>query len=340
MNILITGIAGFIGSHLAKSLMKDENNRIIGIDDFNNILYDSSIKYDRLKYLLNFSELHVNENIFANNNVTIYKSSIADKDSLSSIFHKYKFDIAINLAAYANPILSLDYTSHYFNTNVVGFFNILECIKEYSPNTLLIYASTSSVYGDRDNYNTSSNINDNTDHSISLYAASKKCDEILAYSYYKSFNVKSVGLRLFTVYGPFGRPDMALYKFTKNIIDEIPIDVYNYGNNYRDFTYIDDLIKSINLIINHKSSLKSDYLLYNIGSQNPVKLSAFIEIIENTLNKKSIKNYLPPQKCDTYHTCANMNDFYNDFHYIPDTDINKGIKSFIEWYVQYHHILF
>ena len=211
-------------------------------------------------------------------------------------------------------------------------------MKLFSPDSLFIYASTSSVYGLKDNQYIPSRLDDNTNNPISLYAATKKCDELLAFSYYKSFNVKSVGLRFFTVYGPFGRPDMALWKFTKSILNDSPIELYNYGNNFRDFTYIDDLVKSINCIIDGKSSLKSDYLVYNIGSQHPIKISDFVSLLEESLNKKAIKLYVPPKVGDTLYTFSDSTDLYTDFHYRPDTDIRNGIQLFVDWYIRKYHI--
>ena len=338
MKFLITGIAGFIGSHLARSLLS-KGHTIVGIDDFNDDIYNSSIKYNRLMDLLNLTNddintLRISDSIHEEN-ISIYKLNIANQSRVEDIFSLYKgFDVVINLAAYANPLLSLKNPNKYIESNIVGFFNILNSIKLFSQDSLFIYASTSSVYGLKDNQYIPSRLDDNTNKPISLYAATKKCDELLTFSYYKSFNVKSVGLRFFTVYGPFGRPDMALWKFTKSILNDSPIELYNYGNNFRDFTYIDDLIKSINCIIDGKSSLKSDYLVYNIGSQHPIKISDFVSLLEESLNKKAIKLYVPPKVGDTVYTFSDSTDLYNDFHYRPDTDIRNGIQSFVDWYIR------
>ena len=338
MKFLITGIAGFIGAHLVKSLLS-KGHTIVGIDDFNDDIYDSSIKYDRLIDLLNLTDESINtlriSDSLREDQISIYKLNIANQSRVEDIFNLYKgFDVVINLAAYANPLLSLKNPNKYIESNIVGFFNILNSIKLFSPDSLFIYASTSSVYGLKDNQCIPSRLDDNTNKPISLYAATKKCDELLAFSYYKSFNVKSIGLRFFTVYGPFGRPDMALWKFTKSILNDSPIELYNYGNNFRDFTYIDDLVKSINCIIDGKSSLKSDYLVYNIGSQHPIKISDFVSILEESLNKKAIKLYVPPKVGDTLYTFSDSTDLYNDFHYRPDTDIRNGIQSFVDWYIR------
>lgn len=348
MNILITGIAGFIGSHLAKHLLS-QGHRIVGIDDFNDNLYESSIKYDRCKHLLGFTDSDLEEIrdhekcCFASNarnsnnkNIEIYKCDISKQVVLlNDIFFLNKpFDVVINLAAYANPILSMSEPDLYMQTNVIGFYNILQLLNEYSPKAHFIYASTSSVYGnEKESPNTPSLLTDNTDHPVSLYAASKKCDELFAYAYSSLYGIKTTGLRFFTVYGPWGRPDMAMFKFTKAILKNKPIDVYNYGNNYRDFTYIDDLIHCISLLINKQP--ETNYSIYNIGSQHPIKLSDFISTLESNLDIVANKNMLPAQKGDTTYTYSDMTKFIEDYSYAPNTPFDVGVKNFVSWYRDY-----
>ncbi|WP_304362833.1 NAD-dependent epimerase [Bacillus sp. AFS041924] len=321
--ILITGCAGFIGFHLSRRLL-EEGFLIVGIDNINDY-YDQSLKYDRLDLLKKYK------------NFSFSHGSIDKMDLLNELFEQNDFDIVINLAAQAGVRYSLENPSSYIQSNLVGFANILECCKNHQIKHL-IYASSSSVYGN--NKTTPSSINDRVDEPISLYAATKKSNELMAHSYSHTFNLPTTGLRFFTVYGPWGRPDMALYKFANSIINGKPIDVYNYGNMKRDFTYIDDVVESIVRIIKNgpPNESSSYYKLYNIGNHSPVKLNYFIEVLEEKLGIKANIRLLPMISGEVLETYADIDQLVQDIQYSPTTSIEEGIAKFVEWFKEYKKI--
>lgn len=334
MKILITGAAGFIGSHLAKKLIS-QGHEIIGVDNINDY-YDPKLKEDRLESI-------------GDNNFTFYKVTLEDADKLEEIFKKQQPDVVVNLAAQAGVRYSLENPRAYIDSNIVGFVNILECCRHYDVKHL-IYASSSSVYG----ANTSKpfSTSDNIDHPLSLYAATKKSNELMAHTYSHLYNLPTTGLRFFTVYGPWGRPDMALFKFTKAIVNDETIDVYNHGNMMRDFTYVDDIVEAISRLVKRPaqpnpewsganpdpSSSYAPYKIYNIGNNSPVRLMEFVEAIENKLNKTAKKNYMDLQPGDVPETYANVDDLFRDIDFKPETTIQDGVNKFIDWYLDYYSI--
>ena len=333
MKILVTGAAGFIGYHLSKKLV-ERGNQVVGVDNLNTY-YDVHLKKARLANLNKLSNFHFNF------------LDIADRDSINSIFKNNTFDVVVNLAAQAGVRYSLINPHAYINTNITGFCNILEACRHNQVKNL-VFASSSSVYGA--NRKQPFSENDNIDHPMALYAASKKANELMAHSYASLYNLPCTGLRFFTVYGPWGRPDMALFKFTKNMLDDKPIDVYNNGDMIRDFTYIDDIINGILPTIDHPAKPNADwsgeapdpatsyapFRIYNIGSSNPITLAAFIETIEKALGKTAKKNLLPMQAGDVYSTFANTSALKRDFQYQPKTSIEEGINKFVAWYQAYY----
>src|SRR5690625_42933 len=332
--ILVTGSAGFIGSHLSKRLLS-EGHKVIGIDNINDY-YDPQLKEDRLKQL-------------DNDNFTNIRTDLEDLETIKQVFEKYKPEIVINLAAQAGVRYSLENPHAYINSNIVGFTNILEACRHHKVGHL-IYASSSSVYG----ANTSKpfSTSDNIDHPLSLYAATKKSNELMAHTYSHLYDLPTTGLRFFTVYGPWGRPDMALFLFTKAIVNDEPIDVFNHGNMLRDFTYVDDIVESIARLTKRPArpnvewsgenpdpgSSYAPYKVYNIGNNSPVKLMDFIEAIEKKLGKKAKKNYLPLQSGDVPETYANVDDLYRDIDFQPETTIQEGVNKFIDWYLNYYEV--
>ncbi|RIN66980.1 NAD-dependent epimerase, partial [Staphylococcus simulans] len=329
MKVLITGAAGFIGSHLAKRLIS-QGHEIIGVDNINDY-YEPKLKEDRLKSI-------------GDNNFTFYKITLEDADKLEEIFKEQHPDVVVNLAAQAGVRYSLENPRAYIDSNIVGFVNILECCRHYDVKHL-IYASSSSVYG----ANTSKpfSTSDNIDHPLSLYAATKKSNELMAHTYSHLYNLPTTGLRFFTVYGPWGRPDMALFKFTKAIVNDETIDVYNHGNMMRDFTYVDDIVEAISRLVKRPaqpnpewsganpdpSSSYAPYKIYNIGNNSPVRLMEFVEAIENKLNKTAKKNYMDLQPGDVPETYANVDDLFRDIDFKPETTIQDGVNNFIDWYL-------
>ena len=316
--ILITGCAGFIGYHLTKKLLNNYN--IIGLDNLNDY-YDIKLKNSRLKNL-------------EHKNFKFIKCDISNKEEINNIFDKYKIDKVINLAAQAGVRYSIENPDTYINSNIIGFYNILENVKKHKINHL-IYASSSSVYG---NNNTPFKENDSTDNPISLYAATKKSNELLAQTYSNLYNIKCTGLRFFTVYGPFGRPDMAYYTFTKRIINKEKIELYNNGESLRAFTYIDDIVEGIIKVLDNKITK-----IYNIGSSNPIKLLEFINILKETLiNNNLIEDYnlnielLPKQLGDVDNTYADIEELKKDYNYKPNTNIKDGLDKFVKWYKEYY----
>jgi len=332
VKILVTGTAGFIGSHLAKRLL-DEKHEVIGIDNLNDY-YDVQLKRDRLKVLLN-------------NSLKNYEVNLADKEAVAEVFRQEKPDIVINLAAQAGVRYSLENPHVYIDSNINGFVNILEGCRHNGVKHL-IYASSSSVYGANTlkPFSTSVNI----DHPLSLYAATKKSNELMAHTYSHLFKIPTTGLRFFTVYGPWGRPDMALFKFTEAIVKEEAIDVYNHGKMMRDFTYVDDIVEAISRLVElpaepnpdwtgnwpDPSSSSAPYKIYNIGNNSPVKLMDFIEAIEEKLGKEAKKNYLGLQAGDVPETYADVDDLYKNINFKPATDIKTGVSHFADWYLKYY----
>ena len=333
MKILVTGSAGFIGSALSIRLLKDGHD-VVGIDNFNDY-YDVQLKHDRVSLAKDYE------------NYSIYKMDVADKTSILNLFKKENFDRIIHIAAQAGVRYSIENPHAYIDANIHGFMNILEACREF-PVEHLVYASTSSVYG----FNKSMPFKETvgTNHPVSLYAASKKSNELMAHTYSHLFNVPCTGLRFFTVYGPWGRPDMALFKFTKNILNGLPIDVYGHGEQSRDFTYIDDIVEgvvramSIKAVGSEKFNPKlpdpsissAPYKIYNIGSNNPQPLMKYIEVLENCLGIKAKKNMMPMQLGDVKDTYADVDKLIEDIGYKPQTTIEEGIERFVKWYKKYY----
>jgi len=335
MKVLITGTAGFIGSNLAIRLL-ERGDEVIGIDNLNDY-YDVSLKQARL------------ERVKAYDKFTDVRTNIEDRAAMEQVFAKYQPQRVINLAAQAGVRYSLVNPHAYIDTNIVGFVNILEGSRHHGVEHL-VYASSSSVYGANTNYPFS--VHNNVDHPVSLYAASKKSNELMAHTYSHLFNLPTTGLRFFTVYGPWGRPDMALFMFTRNILAGKPIDVFNYGDHKRDFTYIDDIVEGVIRTLDKVAtpnpdwtgnepdpgSSKGPWRVYNIGNNNPCTLLRYIEILENCLGKKAQKNMLPLQPGDVPYTYADTSDLMHDVGYKPDTAVEDGIQRFVEWYRNYYKV--
>jgi UDP-glucuronate 4-epimerase len=327
--ILITGCAGFIGFHLSKRLLLNDYV-IIGVDNLINY-YDVHLKQARLNLLKEHDHF------------TFELASIEDKETLEKIFSQNDIDIVINLAAQAGVRYSLENPYAYIQSNVIGFMNILECCHQYQIEHL-IYASSSSVYG----ANTSMpfSTNDNVDHPVSMYAATKRANELMAYTYSHLYDLPTTGLRFFTVYGPWGRPDMSYFKFVKAIVNGEPIQVFNSGHMKRDFTYIDDIVEGIVRLLEKKPqrikiptiTSNAPYKLYNIGNNQPEKLMDFISVIEEKLGKKAIKEFLPMQAGDVPETYADTEDLEKAVGFKPKTTINEGLGKFIDWYNDYYKV--
>lgn len=320
--ILITGGAGFIGYHLTRKLLV-QDYQIIAYDNLNNY-YDTNLKIARLAELQNFPKFK------------FVKGDVADFTLIKDLFEQNQFDIIINLAAQAGVRYSIENPRSYIESNIIGFFNILECCRYY-PVKHLVYASSSSVYGA--NKKTPFSVDDRVDNPVSLYAATKKSNELMAYTYSHLYQIPATGLRFFTVYGPYGRPDMAYFLFTKKILNNEPIEIFNNGNMYRDFTYIDDVVDALVNIIPKtpcpdENSVK--HKVYNIGNNRPVKLMDFIETLEECLGKKAVKKFLPMQKGDVYITYADVDELINDFNFKPNTSIKIGLRKFVDWYKEYY----
>ena len=321
---LVTGAGGFIGFYLSKRLL-DAGARVIGYDNMNDY-YDVSLKEDRLKILV--------EN--GGDRFTFIRGNIADKDLVFKTFEDYKPDIVVNLAAQAGVRYSIENPAAYVESNLVGFFNILEACRNY-PVEHLVYASSSSVYGG--NKKVPFSTDDKVDHPVSFYAATKKSNELMAYSYSKLYGIKSTGLRFFTVYGPYGRPDMAAFLFANAIMKDEPIKVFNNGDMKRDFTYIDDIIEGlINVLPNAPKEDENgvNYKVYNIGNNEPQDLMTFISTIEKALGKEAKKVLLPMQPGDVKVTYADVTDLMNDFGFKPSTSIEEGIGKFAKWFKEYY----
>jgi len=332
MKILVTGAAGFIGFHLTKTLV-DKKYDVTGIDNINDY-YSQKLKFDRLKELgINKKDASVFNKLCKNDNFTFFRLDLNDKSNLNNLFKNGEFDIVCNLAAQAGVRYSLLNPDKYIESNISGFLNILENCRNFNIKHL-IYASSSSVYGS--NKKIPFSISDNVDNPISLYAATKKANELMAHTYSHLFELPTTGLRFFTVYGPWGRPDMALFLFTKAILRNDKIDVYNFGKMKRDFTYVDDIINGIMNIIEAKK--KKKYSIYNIGNNNTVELLNFIKIIEKKLGKRAKMNLLPIQPGDVSETWANIDNLIKDYKYKPTTKIEVGVGRFIDWYINYFKV--
>ncbi|MFP7297134.1 NAD-dependent epimerase [Neobacillus niacini] len=330
MKIVVTGAAGFIGFHLSQRLLL-ENYHVIGVDNLNDY-YDVTLKKERLKQLENHDHF------------TFYQVDLADQPSLNQIFEDHSIPIVINLAAQAGVRYSISHPHSYVHSNLVGFVNILEACRNYQVKHLL-YASSSSVYGA--NTKTPFSTQDSVDHPVSIYAATKKANELMAHTYSHLFNIPTTGLRFFTVYGPWGRPDMAYYSFTKDIIEENPIQVYNNGDMLRDFTYIDDIVEGIVKLLDHPpipdsnrnldpSTSHAPYKIYNIGNNRPVRLMDFINKLEKLIGKKAIIEFLPMQPGDVKETYADISDLQEAAGFSPATPLEIGLGYFVDWYKKYH----
>jgi UDP-glucuronate 4-epimerase len=330
---LITGAAGFIGFHLSKRLL-EEGHQVLGVDNLNDY-YDPQLKHNRLEILKGFPGF------------SFFRTDLADSDKLARIFKDHPVDVVVNLAAQAGVRYSLTNPQAYVESNLVGFVNILECCRHYAVKHL-VFASSSSVYGA--NTNMPFSVHHNVDHPVSLYAASKKSNELMAHTYSHLFDLACTGLRFFTVYGPWGRPDMALFLFTKAILEGKPIDVFNHGKMKRDFTYIDDIVEGVVRVMKNLPESNPDwsgdapdpgtsyarYKIYNIGNNSPVELMDFIKAIENALGMEAKKNYMDLQPGDVPATYADVDDLIEDVGFKPDTSIEEGIGRFVEWYKKYY----
>ena len=335
MNILVTGSAGFIGSSLSIRLLELGYN-VIGIDDHNNY-YDTDLKEARYNRTSKF-EKYVHHRV-----------NIVEKAKIEKIFNLYKPEIVFNLAAQPGVRYSLTNPNAYIQSNIIGFVNILECC-QLNKVKHLIYASSSSVYGANTKLPFSEH--DNSNHPLSLYAATKRSNELIAHSYSHIYGLPTTGLRFFTVYGPWGRPDMALFKFTKAILENKSIDIYNNGQHSRDFTYIDDVVNGVIKVLNYlpkfndswdannpdQATSKSPWRIFNIGNNRPQSLNKYIEVLEKVLKIKAKKRFLNLQPGDLLETCANFDDFENEFNFEPETDISEGIQKFVQWFKDYYKI--
>ena len=337
MKILVTGAAGFIGFHLANQLAKI-GHQVIGLDNLNDY-YDVNLKLGRLKELgidkqaIIYDELVPSQH--PNFAFSFLQLNLEDKENMELLFKAEQFDLVINLAAQAGVRYSLEQPFQYLNSNLTGFLTVLECCRHYGVKKLM-YASSSSVYGLNEKIPFS--VNDAVDHPISLYAATKKSNELMAHTYSHLFGIQTVGLRFFTVYGPWGRPDMAMFLFTDAILNDRPIQVFNEGNLSRDFTYIDDIVGGMLNITKafEANTIAKPYSLYNIGNSKPVKLMDFIEAIEHKTGKQAIKEMKPMQPGDVERTWADVDDLIRDFQYEPNTPVEKGVNAFVNWYKDYY----
>jgi len=331
--ILVTGAAGFIGFHLAQRLLA-RGDRVVGLDNLNDY-YEVSLKENRLKQLTK------------NENFEFIKCDLADRAGMEAVFADQAFDVVVNLAAQAGVRYSLTNPHAYVDANLVGFMNILEGCRHQQVGHL-VYASSSSVYGA--NTRMPFSVHDNIDHPVSLYAASKKANELMAHTYAHLYKLPCTGLRFFTVYGPWGRPDMALFLFTRAILAGQPIDVFNHGRMRRDFTYIDDIVEGVMRVADRPAQPNPDwsgdnpdpgtsaapYRVYNIGNNNPVELMHLIETLEKALGKVAVKNFLPIQPGDVPATWANVDALSQDVGFRPDTPIEVGVQRFVDWYRSYY----
>ena len=326
-NLLVTGVAGFVGFHLCQRLL-DRRDTIIGIDNLNDY-YDVSLKQARLEQLKNRSGF------------SFKKLDLADREGINQLFAQGNFEQVAHLAAQAGVRYSLKNPYAYVDSNLVGFLNILEGCR-HSQIQHLVYASSSSVYGA--NKKIPFSVEDNVDYPISLYAATKKSNELIAHSYSHLYHIPMTGLRFFTIYGPWGRPDMAMFIFTKAILEEKPIDVFNYGKMQRDFTYIDDIVEGVIRTLDRipqsgeNPQTNAPYKLYNIGNNQPIELLHLIEVLETALGKPAIKNFMPIQPGDVPITYADVDALIQDIDFQPNTSIEVGVQNFVEWYRSYYQV--
>ena len=350
MKILVTGTAGFIGSFTALRLL-ERGDEVIGLDSINDY-YDVGVKYGRLARA-GIEQSEAEKGLLTRSKkypaYRFIRLALEDREGIRSLFSSEGFDRVCHLAAQAGVSYSLTNPYAYLEANIIGFQNVLEACRYY-PVQHLTYASSSSVYGLNENYPFSTH--DNVDHPISLYAATKKANELMAHTYSHLYQIPTTGLRFFTVYGPWGRPDMALFIFTRAILEDRPLDVFNHGQMQRDFTYIDDIVTGILKVLDHPpqgnpdwnrkkpdpSSSPSPYKIYNIGNNSPVGLMTFIEAIEQALKMKARKNFLPLQMGDVPATWANVDDLVADLNYAPTVSVQEGVKRFIDWYLDFFKV--
>ncbi len=338
MKLLLTGTAGFIGYSLTKKLLEtDSDIQIVGLDNINDY-YELSLKYGRLADLgFDKSDIVYGKRIVSSlsKNSSFIQLKLEDKAGIDRLFAEEKFDIVCNLAAQAGVRYSIENPYTYIESNIVGFINILEACR-HNPVQHLVYASSSSVYGMNDKVPFSEE--DKVDSPVSLYAASKKSNELMAHVYSNLYKIPTTGLRFFTVYGPWGRPDMAPFLFTKAILNNEPIKIFNNGNMLRDFTYIDDIVDGVIKTLTHIPQTEIPYKIYNIGNSKPIKLMDFISEIEQALNKEAQKVFMAMQPGDVYQTYADTSNLENDVNFKPDTPIKEGVKSFVDWYISFYGI--
>jgi UDP-glucuronate 4-epimerase len=335
MKILVTGAAGFIGFHTSKQLL-DRGDTVVGLDNFNDY-YDVALKEARAALLEPYKEFRME------------RIGLEDRSAMEALFAREKFDKVVHLAAQAGVRYSIENPHSYIDSNIVGTLHILEGCRHHEVEHL-VYASSSSVYGA--NTTMPFSIHQNVDHPLALYGATKKANELMAHTYSNLYGLPTTGLRFFTVYGPWGRPDMALFLFTKNILDGKPIDVFNYGNHRRDFTYIDDIVEGVIRTMDHTAEPNPDwdpakpdpgtsrapYRIYNIGNQQPVELMHYIEVLEDCLGRKAEKNLLPMQDGDVPDTWADTEDLAADVGYQPSTTVEEGVRKFVDWYLEFYSV--
>jgi UDP-glucuronate 4-epimerase len=348
MKYLVTGAAGFVGFHVSKALV-ERGDTVVGLDIINDY-YDINLKFDRLDFLgIQKNKFEANQKLESEkfSNFSFVRMDLAQKEPLMDLFGSEKFDVVIHLAAQAGVRYSLTHPEVYVQSNIIAFLNILECCR-FHPVKHLVYASSSSVYGSNEKMPFSTS--DPVDHPISLYAASKKSNELMAHTYSHLFGIPTTGLRFFTVYGPWGRPDMALFLFTKAILEDKPIQVFNYGKMKRDFTYVDDIVEGVLKVADRPArpnpdfdsqnpdpgSGKAPYKVYNIGNSSPVLLMDYIHAIEKGLGKKATMELLPLQPGDVPASHADVEDLIRDTGYKPNTPIEDGVKAFTDWYLDYY----
>ena len=326
MRVLVTGCAGFIGFHICKRLIHDDIE-VVGVDNLNDY-YDVELKKKRLELL-------------KSDKFTLYKTNVSSMISMDMVFKRHQFDSVIHLAAQAGVDYSLENPAAYIDSNIVGFFNVIECCRNYNVKKLL-FASSSSVYG---NYDGLMKTDCDTDKPISLYAATKKCDELIAYTYSQLYGIRTCALRFFSVYGEYGRPDMAYWRFTENIMRNEPITLNNNGNIYRDFTYIDDVVEGVYRILAFipKTDKKELFMVYNIGAGSPINIKTFAEELHKQMVKSKLIDkdnelkfdYAPMKQGDALMTCADTSELWKDYRYKPNTLIYNGLKFFVDWYKLY-----
>jgi UDP-glucuronate 4-epimerase len=335
MKMLVTGAAGFIGFHTSRKLL-ERGDTVVGLDNFNDY-YDVSLKESRAAVLDDYDKFKM------------VRIDLADRDAMEALFAEEKFDKVVHLAAQAGVRYSIENPHSYIESNIVGTLHILEGCR-HNDVEHLTYASSSSIYGA--NTTMPFSIHQNVDHPLALYGATKKANELMAHTYSNLYGLPTTGLRFFTVYGPYGRPDMALFMFTKNIIEGKPIDVFNYGKHRRDFTYIDDIVEGVVRTMDHTAqpneawdpanpdpgTSMAPYRIYNIGNSQPVELMSYIEAIEDCLGKKAEKNLLPLQPGDVPDTWADTSDLVADVDYQPATPIEVGVKNFVDWYLEFYEV--